>query len=101
MRVLRSTVFEATTLWARPLGFCAAALAASACGGADGDSLQHSSGDSSTAPRNASDVAPSAAPGNDPGSNTGLVSDPPLLGGACTGQVAQDTFAAALCSCED
>jgi len=101
MRVLRCTVFEATTLWARPLGFCAAALAAFACGSTDGDSLQHSSGESSvvpgSAPGSGSDVAPSAAPGT----NTGLVSDPPLLGGACTGQVAQDTFAAALCSCED
>src|SRR3954466_14329544 len=90
MRVLRSTVFQATPLYV-------AALAAFACGSADGDALQHTSGESSIAPGNSNDVAPNAAPGT----NTGLVADPPLLGGACTGQVAQDTFAAALCSCED
>jgi hypothetical protein len=96
MRALRNTVFEVSTLWARPLGPCVAALAALACGSADGDSLQRAPGDSSAAP-GGSAVAPNA----DPGADTGLVADPPLLGGACTGQVAQDTFAAALCSCAD
>ena len=97
MRALRNTVFEVITLRARPLGLCAAALAALACGSADADSLQRASGASSAAPGSGDDVAPNAGASND----TGLVADPPLLGGACTGQVAQDTFAAALCSCED
>ena len=94
MRALRNTVFEVITLRARPLGLCAAALAALACGSADADSLQRASGASSAAPGSGDDVAPNAGASND----TGLVADPPLLGGACTGQVAQDTFAAALCS---
>jgi hypothetical protein len=97
MRASRSTVFEVTTLWARPLGLCAAALTAFACGSADGGSLQRAAGDRSAATGSGKDVAPSATPGDD----TGLVADPALLGGACTGQVAQDTFAAALCACED
>src|SRR5690242_13010049 len=101
MGAVRNQVFERSTRCARPLGLCAIAALAFACGSADGDSLQRSSGDGTAAPGSGQDVAPSADPGDYTGTNTGLVSDPPLLGGACTGQVAQDTFAAALCSCED
>jgi hypothetical protein len=77
------------------LGLFTAALAALACGSADSDSLESASASSTGVPN--APLAPSAQPGQ----SSGLVEAPPLLGGACTGQVAEQTFAAALCSCED
>src|SRR4051794_33911063 len=74
------------------LGLCTGALA---CGSADSGSLERASGSSTQGPN--APLAPSAAPGQ----SSALAEDPPLLGGACTGQVAEQTFASALCSCED
>lgn len=63
------------------------------CGSADSGSLNEPVGAEGPAT-----VGPSAAA---PAEDTGLVADDPLVGGACSGQVAEDTFASALCSCED
>jgi hypothetical protein len=63
------------------------------CGSADSGSLNEPVGAGGPA-----SVGPNAAPA---GEDTGLVADDPLVGGACSGQVAEDTFASALCSCED
>jgi hypothetical protein len=75
--------------WA--LGCCATWVLG--CGSADSGSLTEPSG-----PNGSASVGPNAAPA---GEDTGLVSDEPLVGGACAGAVAESTFASALCSCED
>jgi hypothetical protein len=98
MRALSKRVFETSSPWPRActLGVAAGALFALACGSADTASLERSSANASTTP-----AGSEAAPSVEPGTSSGLAEDPPLLGGACTGQVAEQTFAAALCSCED
>lgn len=63
------------------------------CGSADSAALNEPGGAGVPAA-----VGPSAGAA---GEDTGLVVDDPLVGGACSGQVAEDTFASALCSCED
>lgn len=63
------------------------------CGSADSGALTEPSG-----PNGSASVGPNAAPASE---DTGLVSDEPLVGGACAGTVAESTFASALCSCED
>jgi hypothetical protein len=90
-------VFEISSPWARAraLGVLAGTLSALACGSADSTPLERGAANSS------STAANQAAPNAEPSTSSGLVEDPPLLGGACTGQVAEQTFAAALCSCED
>lgn len=83
------------------LGLFAGALAALACGSADSDALERASSSASSGPNAPLSPSASQSPSAQPGQSSGLVEDPPLLGGACTGQVAEQTFAAALCSCED
>jgi hypothetical protein len=69
------------------------AVLALACGSADSGSLERSSANASGGP---------LAPSVEPGTSSGLADDEVLIGGgACAGRVAEETFASALCSCED
>jgi hypothetical protein len=92
------------------LGWMLGLPVALACGSADGPQAL----DEAAAPGSASNSGSASASGSASGSSSGeppLVAPPTgsaladgspvLAGGACTGKVAAQTFAAALCSCED